>query len=138
MSSFREAFIVTWSFLLLYLRPLPSKETMTSLELSFVNDAVSTTFFHRARRLPIIPDYDATTDPQVQRYIQTPRVRRVLEVTLQGKVSSLPGVLRVTLQGKVSFSTRGPTGHSTGQGEFSTRDPTGHCTGQGEVLYQRS
>ena len=101
-------------------RPLPSKETITSLERSFINDAVSTTFLHRARRLPIIPDYDAITDPQAQSYIQTPRVRRVLQVTLQGRVSSLPWSYR-SLYRASWVLYQGPTGHSTGQGEVSTR-----------------
>ena len=75
---------------------------MASLEHSFINDAVRTTIFNRSRRLPIIPDYSAVTDPQAQRYIQTPRVRKVLQVTVHGRVSSTPGVL-FNKNGKLLF-----------------------------------
>ena len=57
-----------------------------SMESNFVNDAVRTWYNTRARRLPIIPQYDALADQSAKAYFLAPSVQDVIRVTASMEV----------------------------------------------------
>ncbi len=59
---------------------------MEELEKNFVNDAVKAPIFNRPRKIPMIPHYDAMYDKAAQGYMQSPRVKEIIQITIHGKV----------------------------------------------------
>ncbi|KAK7482355.1 hypothetical protein BaRGS_00026374 [Batillaria attramentaria] len=59
--------------------PLPSPRELKVMEKKFVNDAVRTEVYSRARKIPIIPPYDALKDKYASAYFQSPMVKAMME-----------------------------------------------------------
>lgn len=75
---------VTWKPMIVppAIIPKPIKVKRVKHSNKFINDGVSVAIYNKPRKKPIIPDYSAMEDKACRTYFESPRVEKLLRITL--------------------------------------------------------